>query len=878
MFQRFLVKPDPYATKLHKRINALLLIFAVVVFVLVLRASAHGQTFRGAEKISDQWAEDDWWVERATVFFPRYRFTLESTRSEDGSTAWSGERASVFFPRSEFPLVLRSALPARLSGDGSDRSGFLPGPNAITGSAKDFFQNTDMTSGSNYSPSGAPTNTDDVRITRSSTTDLRITGGNVTMESLSVDNGNTYAIRNATGGATSRNLTLGNSAGFTNTFSGVANDLIYLTGSSILTIQGPNTDGGTGVLNVVLASTGNFNIGTGSTLTVSSIISESGGSRAITKTGGGTAILSGANTFTGGVTINAGTLRAGSTTTLGPAASATLTFGSSSTGKFQLNGFDTTIIHLNTLGGTDAIIENGATGAATLTDNSTGPGGDAFAGILQNGSTGTLSLTKSGTNILLLLNKNTYTGNTTVNNGELEFLIGTPGIGGSSDSSTILLGGSTTGATLSMGDNTGGNTLLSPLTVQSGTGLRILASYATSNSNTYGGSITLNQGLTLRSATGGTLVLNGTTLALGANALTMDDNSGNVNTQGNVTISDQITGTGGSIVKNGPGTLLLQNVNNTYTGGTQIGGGTVGIVNDLSLGAVPGSPSNNVQFTGSATLQDTSNNVSLATNRNISVANGATATFNSNGNTFTINGVINNPVGNGNIAKSGAGSVVLTGANTYTGTTAINAGTLNLDNNNTTTARLAGTSGITVNSGGTLLLSQSGGTASNDRINDSATMTLNGGTFNSGGLSEHGASNNTAGIGAVTLQSSSIIDMGNVASIIAFANSLAQAASWIGSTISIYDWSGIPVTGNGTDQLYFGSDSTGLSLAQLADFQFYSGFGTGAFTPGAAILTTGEVVPLSPVPEPSTWLAAALALGAVAYTQRRRLRGLVKIA
>ena len=48
--------------------------------------------------------------------------------------------------------------------------------------------------------------------------------------------------------------------------------------------------------------------------------------------------LGGANLFTGGVTINAGTLTAGSATALGPAANATLTFGSGSTGKFQLNG------------------------------------------------------------------------------------------------------------------------------------------------------------------------------------------------------------------------------------------------------------------------------------------------------------------------------------------------------------------------------------------------------------------------------------------------------------------------------------------------------------------------------------------------------------
>jgi len=35
------------------------------------------------------------------------------------------------------------------------------------------------------------------------------------------------------------------------------------------------------------------------------------------------------------------------------------------------------------------------------------------------------------------------------------------------------------------------------------------------------------------------------------------------------------------------------------------------------------------------------------------------------------------------------------------------------------------------------------------------------------------------------------------------------------------------------------------------------------------------VVPLAPVPEPSTWIGGALALGAIGYTQRRRIRALI---
>lgn len=240
--------------------------------------------------------------------------------------------------------------------------------------------------------------------------------------------------------------------------------------------------------------------------------------------------------------------------------------------------------------------------------------------------------------------------------------------------------------------------------------------------------------------------------------------------------------------------------------------------------------------------------------------NGQALTVDGTGST-TISGAVSN---GGAFTKAGSGTLILSAANTYTGATTINNGTLSLDSAGSTTPRLASTSGITVNSGGTLLLANSSGTASTDRINDSATVTLNGGTFDTGGLSEHGASNNTAGSGALTLQSTSIIDMGNGASIVAFANS--KLSTWSG-TLNIYNWSGTPLTGGGTDQLYFGSDATGLTSSQLLDIQFYSGSGTGAYGAGAIILANGE---LDPVPEPATWIAAVLALGVVCCKERRR--------
>lgn len=157
------------------------------------------------------------------------------------------------------------------------------------------------------------------------------------------------------------------------------------------------------------------------------------------------------------------------------------------------------------------------------------------------------------------------------------------------------------------------------------------------------------------------------------------------------------------------------------------------------------------------------------------------------------------------------------------------------------------------------------GTTAN-RINDAAEITLNGGRFNSAGLTEGGPS--APGMGALTLLSSSIIDLANGASLLAFANSSAE--TWAG-TLSIHNWTGTIGNGNGTDQLYFGSDATGLTGTQLSQILFFSDGGTTLLGSGQ-ILGNGEVVP---VPEPSTWAAGALAFGAIAFLQRRRFRGLL---
>ena len=127
-------------------------------------------------------------------------------------------------------------------------------------------------------------------------------------------------------------------------------------------------------------------------------------------------------------------------------------------------------------------------------------------------------------------------------------------------------------------------------------------------------------------------------------------------------------------------------------------------------------------------------------------------------------------------------------------------------------------------------------------------MSFNGGTFATGGKSEGSFDGLTgagiAGIGAASLANDSIIDFGlNAAgSVAAFADS--SLATWTaGKTLKIYNWSGNPTLGGGTDRLFVGSDLNGLTATQLSQVQFFQGIGLNPLLGGALILPTGEIVP-----------------------------------
>jgi autotransporter-associated beta strand protein len=539
-------------------------------------------------------------------------------------------------------------------------------------------------------------------------------------------------------------------------------------------------------------------------------------------------------------------------------------------------------------GGTITVVAGGVTPGSITVDASTVT--DTFAGGAIGG-TGTFSLING---IVILQNANTYSGGTIVTGGTLEL-----GISG-----VVSAGGAITSGPVGKGTLT----LANGITLSSdGTTARSIQNNLSLSGNITLGDATRTGTLTFNSTDGTNTLTTAATVTLTA-ATTLTTASA-------VNIADAVSG-GFTLTKAGTSTLTLSGAAaNTYSGVTTVNAGeldlnkTAGvnaIAGDLTIG--DGTGTDTVKLLASDQIANTS--VVTLTNAGSAVLNlnnqsevigsltdsttGAstsavqlgtgTLTFGDSSNR-TYGGVISGT--GGNIVKQGSGTQTLSGTNSYSGTTTINGGTLTLDNNNsTTTGRLQNTSGITVNSGGTLLLAQSsGGSANTDRINDSAGVTLSGGgTFKTGGLSEgtrptnSGSSNGVAGMGALTLTSTSSVShatfdflAGANGSSLVFGGSPASLVGGNGAFVDIKFWTGTAGSDNsltGNDRLLFAINPS-LTNAQLANYQFFNDAGT-AFAIGGTIIAYGNEFELVPVPEPSTWVAAALALIAIGFSQLRK--------
>ncbi|MBI5210494.1 MAG: autotransporter domain-containing protein [Elusimicrobia bacterium] len=171
-----------------------------------------------------------------------------------------------------------------------------------------------------------------------------------------------------------------------------------------------------------------------------------------------------------------------------------------------------------------------------------------------------------------------------------------------------------------------------------------------------------------------------------ARAITLNAGGGAFDTAGNDSTLTSVINGAGALTKTGAGTLTL-NQTNTYAGGTAINAGILDIGNDDRLGNAAGG----VAF-GGGTLKTTAGGIASARAITLNAGGG---TFDTAGNNSTLTSVIG---GTGGLTKAGAGALTLNQTNTYTGGTAISAGTLDIGNDD----RLGDAAGAIGLNGGTL--------------------------------------------------------------------------------------------------------------------------------------------------------------------------------
>lgn len=206
--------------------------------------------------------------------------------------------------------------------------------------------------------------------------------------------------------------------------------------------------------------------------------------------------------------------------------------------------------------------------------------------------------------------------------------------------------------------------------------------------------------------------------------------------------------------------------------------------------------------------------------------------------------------GQNGMTKNGTGTLRLDGANTYSGDTAINAGTLQANVSNA----LQNTGNITVNSGGSLLVSAS------NSVGDATNLILNSGNT-SAGLALSGNSRHDV-MGSLTLSSNSVIDMGTGTGNVWLSFNDLTAALTNTTRLSIWNYT------DGIDHIYF-HGSTANVAGSLNYISFYSDNGVSFWSNG--FLSGPELHP-AVVPEPEVYATAALlllGLGIHLYRQSR---------
>ena len=344
----------------------------------------------------------------------------------------------------------------------------------------------------------------------------------------------------------------------------------------------------------------------------------------------GTVVLNGTNGYVGTTTIGTTAIQYWNDNTANPKLQlgnsnalpgTDLIFGNNAKGNtatLDMNGFNATVAALT--GGTNAIVDVLTSSGTSILSVGNNGEDSTFQGVIKN-TNGLLRLNKIGTGTLTLSGSNTYSGGTTINAGTLHLL----------------------------NQNAAQNSIV---TLNNGS--------LTFDSLVAGHAFTLG-GLAAASS-GASLLLEDS--ASHSVALSVGNN--NVNTS----YAGELSGSG-TLNKIGTGKLTLIGISNCWVGITMSGG-------TLSLGSSSVLDNAPIILFNGGTLQYSASNPDDLSYR-FSTAGGQPYKVDTNGLDLVTWGASLTSVG-GYLNKIGAGTLSLSGSNTYNGGTTINAGTLSVNN------------------------------------------------------------------------------------------------------------------------------------------------------------------------------------------------------
>jgi autotransporter-associated beta strand protein len=506
--------------------------------------------------------------------------------------------------------------------------------------------------------------------------------------------------------------------------------------------------------------------------------------------------------------------------------------GSSGTGTYNLSGGV-----LNTIAGGAIAIKVGAAGSGTGYFNMSG-------GTFNAGSD--FSTQQHSLNVgWVAKGEATFSGGTANLTGDLNAGNGSNGL--------VTISGSALVNTRAVNVGLNAGAANSRLTVSGGT-LSVTNGISVANNsvlNVSGGAVTA-AGLSIASGSamtnsGGTLnvsaITNSGTLVV-ASGGSLSNNT-TVNGGGTLTLNSGGAWTGGEIAVNSGGVMRFNGGTGTGTASINAYGGTLD-VNGQNLGS--GSFANFIaRNTGAKLMNSSGTAATIAANNTIWLYT-ASAEIETVGNLQIDSAIISaaapEPTG---ITKTGSATLTLTANNSFTGTVAVNAGVLNL--NNSSGGAAASASGVTVASNAVLLLSQS------NQVSDAASVSLSGGTIQrASGVSEV--------FGNLNVSSASFLNFGSgTAGSIEFGTYTRDTGSALLTVQNFFQGNSLVFSQNLVDLGYISSSSAGSF--NNGYFAFADGFntswnGTDTFT-------------ITAIPEPSTHLAAAGLLAVMLWPSRRRL-------